>query len=138
MNIRGHMFHEIDIRVTKWMAANGIKILRISLGLIFLWFGALKFFPGMSPAEDLAINTISKMTFGFIPDAFIINGLALWEVLIGIGLIFGFMLRETLLLLYLQMIGTFMPVFLFPSEVFNIFPVSLTIEGQYNIKSIFF
>ena len=66
----------------------------------------------------------------------IINGLALWEVLIGIGLISGKFMRETLILLFLQMAGTFMPVFLFPEEVFTQFPYAPTLEGQYIIKNI--
>jgi hypothetical protein len=66
----------------------------------------------------------------------ILYGLAVWEVLIGLGLILNIFLRETLLLLYLQMIGTFTPVFLFPAEVFHVFPFSLTLEGQYIFKNL--
>ena len=40
---------------------------RIALGIVFLWFGALKFFPGLSPAHDLATRTIYTLTFGLIP-----------------------------------------------------------------------
>lgn len=118
------------------MAANGLRLLRWSIGIIFLWFGGLKFFEGLSPAEDIAINTIQKLTFSLVPSEVIIYGLATWEVLIGIGLVINRFLRETLLLLYVQMLGTFMPVFLFPSEIFAVFPFSLTIEGQYIIKNL--
>ena len=45
-------------------------------------------------------------------------------------------MRETLLLLFLQMIGTFTPIFLFPNEVFNQIPYAPTLEGQYIIKNI--
>lgn len=136
MNLRGKAFNKIDIAVTHWMAENGLKLLRISVGIIFFWFGVLKYFAGLSPAEDIASRTIETITFGLIPDQVILYGLASWEVLIGIGLLFNIFLRETLLLLYLQMIGTFLPVFLFPSEVFAVFPFSLTIEGQYIIKNL--
>ncbi len=122
--------------ITGWMAKNGLMLLRISIGIIFFWFGFLKFFEGMSPAEDLAIKTIDKLTFNLLPDKVIIYGLAVWEVLIGIGLIINRFMRATLLLLFLQMLGTFTPLFLFPQEVFYIFPVSLTIEGQYIVKNI--
>ena len=118
------------------MASKGLLFLRLSIGIIFLWFGFLKFFKGLSPAEDIATKTIRALTFGLIQDNIIIFGLALWEVLIGIGLIFKLFLRETLLLLFLQMIGTFMPLFLFPQEVFHIFPYSLTLEGQYIVKNL--
>lgn len=136
MNFRGKTFHKIDIRITKWMASKGLTLLRWSIGIIFLWFGALKFFDGLSPAQDLAIRTIGTLTFGLVPENIIIYGLATWEVLIGLGLLFNIFIRETLLLLYLQMIGTFLPVFFFPSEVFKIFPYSLTLEGQYIFKNL--
>ncbi len=127
---------KIESNVVEWMRKNGFFLLRVSLGIVFFWFGFLKFFPGVSPAQELAIRTISVMTFGLVPDMIIINGLALWEVLIGLGLISGKFMRETLILLFLQMAGTFMPVFLFPEEVFAHFPYAPTLEGQYIIKNI--
>jgi len=133
---RGNTFHKVDIAVTSWMARNGIPLLRYSIGIIFLWYGMLKFFQGASPAEDLAIRTIDALTFGFFSPKVIIISLALLETLIGIGLIFNLFLRETLLLLYLQMIGTFTPIFLFPEEFFTTFPYALTLEGQYIIKNL--
>lgn len=137
MNIlRNKTFHRVDLAVTQWMAANGLFLLRISIGLVFFWFGILKFFDGLSPAQDLAINTIKLLTFGIVPDPVIIYGLAAWEVLIGIGLLFNVFMRETLLLMYLQMLGTFTPMFLFPNEVFQVFPYSFTLEGQYIVKNI--
>lgn len=137
MNIyRGKLFNKIDPIVTGWMNRHGLRLLRISVGIVFIWFGVLKFFPGVSAAQDLAINTIKLLTFGLVPEWIIINGLALWEVLIGIGLISGKFMRETLLLLFLQMIGTFTPIFLFPSEVFTQIPYAPTLEGQYIIKNI--
>ena len=136
MNLRGQTFEKVDIKVTRWMKNNGLRLLRLSIGIIFFWFGFLKYFEGLSPAEDIATKTIDTMTFGILSEKVILYGLATWEVLIGVGLIFRIFLRETLLLLYLQMIGTFMPVFLFPDEVFAVFPYSLTIEGQYIIKNL--
>jgi len=117
------------------MAHYGILLLRISMGIIFLWFGALKFFPGLSPAADLATRTIERLTFGLIaPDVSILI-LAAWESLIGLGLIFGIFMRATLLLLFLQMLGTITPVFFFPQEVFTAFPYAPTLEGQYIFKN---
>lgn len=133
---RGNTFHQVDIAVTNWMARNGIPLLRYSIGIIFLWYGMLKFFHSASPAEDLAIRTIDTLTFGVFSPKVIIISLALLETMIGVGLIFNLFLREILLLLYLQMIGTFTPIFLFPEEVFTTFPYALTLEGQYIIKNL--
>ncbi len=124
-------FDKVDIYLTQWMAKYGLVTLRVGLGLIFLWFGALKFFPGLSPAEDLVRNTVYFVD----PDLFI-PVLATWEVLIGLGLIAGKFMRITLLLLFLQMPGTVLPVFLLPDVVWTQFPFGLTLEGQYIVKNL--
>jgi hypothetical protein len=41
-----------------------------------------------------------------------------------------------LLLLFVQMLGTITPLFLFPSETFSQFPWAPTLEGQYIIKNV--
>ena len=123
--------NEIDLKLTEWMAKYGLKILRIGLGVVFFWFGVLKFFPGLSPAENLVRNTI----YFIHPDLFI-PVLALWESIIGIGLITGKYMRFTLLLLFLQMPATAMPIFILPDVVWTAFPYGLTLEGQYIIKNI--
>lgn len=108
----------------------------MSLGIVFFWFGVLKFFPGLSPAQDLATRTIDILTFGLIPAHLSMLVLATWECLIGLGLIFGVFLRATLLLLFLQMLGTILPIFFFPQEVFTRIPYAPTLEGQYIIKNV--
>ena len=129
------LFDRLDIRITRWMGRYGILLLRISMGIVFLWFGALKFFPGLSPAAGLATITIERLTFGLIAPEVSIVILAVWESLIGLGLIFGVFMRATLLLLFLQMLGTISPVFLFPQEVFTAIPFAPTLEGQYIFKN---
>lgn len=131
-----NLFDRVDRALTAWMAANGIKLLRISLGFIFLWFGALKFIPGLSSAEELAVRTIAQLSFGLVSAEAARIILAAWESLIGIGLLFGRQLRLVLLLLWVQMLGTVTPLFLFPSEVFAVFPYAPTLEGQYILKNI--
>lgn len=130
------IFNQLDGILTTWMARYGIAFLRISLGLVFFWFGFLKFFPGLSPAQDLAARTINQLSFGVISSEAAVIILAVWECLIGLGLIFRVFMRATLLLLFLQMLGTFAPLFLFPREAFTHFPYAPTLEGQYIIKNI--
>ncbi|MFO7879783.1 MAG: DoxX family membrane protein [Bacteroidales bacterium] len=133
---RGTLFHRVDKKVTNWMADNAITLIRISIGIIFFWFGFLKFFPGLSPAENLAIKTIDTLTLGFFSEQLIIYGLAALESIIGLLLIFNVFLREALLLLFVQMIGTLIPLFLYPGEVFTVIPYGLTLEGQYIVKNL--
>jgi uncharacterized membrane protein YkgB len=123
-------FEAIDVRVTRWMARNGITLLRISLGVVFFWFGALKLVPGLSPAQGLIEQTIT-----FIPMSIFLPVLAIWEMAIGLGFITGKFMRVTILLLFLQMPGTLSPVFLRPDLVFTQFPFALTLEGQYIVKN---
>ena len=129
-------FERLDVAATTWMAGNAVRAIRISLGVIFFWFGVLKFFPGLSPAQELATKTISGLTFGLVPPNVTIYVLAAWECTIGLGLIFGVFLRATLALLFLQMLGTFSPLVLFPHEAFSHVPNAPTMEGQYIIKNL--
>lgn len=125
----------LDLRITSWMARNGVPLLRISLGIVFLWFGVVKFFPGLSPAQSLAGRTIEHLSFGIVQPSVSLPLLATWECVIGLGLITGIWMRLILLLLFLQMLGTLTPIFLFPEEVFYRVPYAPTLEGQYIIKN---
>jgi uncharacterized membrane protein YphA (DoxX/SURF4 family) len=129
-------FDSIDRKVTGGLATAAIPFLRVALGIAFLWFGALKLVPGLSPAQDLATRTTEVLTFGLVPAAVSLPVLAMWEVLIGLGLLTGRFLRATLLLLAVQMLGTMTPLLLFPAETFSVFPIAPTLEGQYIIKNL--
>lgn len=126
----------LDTRITATLARLAVPTLRIALGVVFLWFGVLKFFPNLSPAETLVGRTIEQLTLGVIPASTSLPVLAAWESVIGIGLIVGRGLRGVLLLLAVQMAGTFTPLLLFPNETFTTFPIAPTLEGQYIIKNI--
>lgn len=136
MDLKSGRLNKADRLITAWMADNGILLLRISLGVIFIWFGVLKFIPGLSSAEDIAGKTMEKLSLGLIPADTALILLAAWETLIGIGLISGKFLRETLLLLFVQMLGTITPLFLFPSDTFRYAPLVPSLEGQYIIKNL--
>ena len=125
------LFDRIDRKITRWMADYSLPILRFGLGVIFIWFGALKLFPGLSPAEDLVRNTIT-----FIDGDIFLPILAVWEMAIGFGFIIGKYMRLTILLLFLQMPGAASPLVLLPEAVWTSFPFGLTLEGQYIIKNL--
>ena len=129
-------FDRVDRGITAVLARSGLLVVRLSLGVVFLWFGVLKFVPGLSPAEVLAARTIEQLSGGLVGPALSVPVLAAWECLIGLGLLSGRFLRATLLLMGLQMIGTFTPLLLFPAETFTRFPYAPTLEGQYIIKNV--
>jgi len=113
-----------------------IFLLRMSLGVCFVWFGTLKFFPSVSPAEQLALMTIDLLTFGLIVPVVAIKLLALWEVLIGIGFIWGKKLEWTLGIFLVHMVLTFTPLVFFPDLCFTNPPYAFSLVGQYIVKNL--
>jgi uncharacterized membrane protein YphA (DoxX/SURF4 family) len=126
----------LDLAIVRWLARYSLPFLRIGMGIVFLWFGALKFFPDLSPATDLALRTIRVLTFGLIPGNISLVLLATLETAIGAGFLTGRYMRLTLGLLVFQMAGTLTPLALFPGEAFMVFPYAPTLEGQYIIKNL--
>jgi uncharacterized membrane protein YkgB len=121
----------LDRTIAGWMRQYGFFVLRFSLAIIFIWFGALKFFPGLSPAVDLV-----KRTVYWLPPEIFIPILAAWEVLIGLCLLVRPLVRVAILLLFLQMGGTFLPLVLLPEITWLRFPYAPTLEGQYILKNL--
>lgn len=119
---------------TKKMANNNGVL--VSIGIVYLWFGGLKFFTGVSPAETLAINTIDHLFLGKIPSNISIILLAFWETVIGLFLISNLFRKFTLLLALVHIVFTFTPLLFFPELTFTQVPFGLTILGQYIIKNI--
>lgn len=122
--------------VVQFIERNQFPLLRISIGILFIWFGALKFFPGVSPAEGLATKTVELLTFHLFPIAWIIPSLALLEVTLGLMLIFRINFKISFWLLIFHMVCTITPLFILKEITFNQFPFQLTIEGQYIVKNI--
>lgn len=125
-----------DARFTGFLARWSLPFLRVSLGVVFLWFGALKLFPGQSPAEALVADTTRILFFGLVPERAAVAAIGAWEVAIGAGLLAGRWLRLVLALLALQMVGAFSPLVLFPLETFVRPPLTPTLEGQYILKNV--
>ena len=123
-------FDRIDVRIASWMDKHGRLFLRYSLAIVFIWFGILKPL-GISPANELVRRTV----YWFEPEIFIplLGG---WEVAIGVCLLFRPLVRFAILLLFLQMPGTILPLILLPEVCFKQFPFGLTLEGQYIIKNL--
>ncbi|WP_412715610.1 DoxX family membrane protein [Streptomyces nanhaiensis] len=115
---------------------HGTAIMRVSVGLVFLWFGALKLFPATSPAEGVAVRAAMKLTFGLMQPDTVLMSLALCELAIGIGLTTGFLLRPALAAFFAHMTGVFSALFVLPGEMWQSDSVVPTMEGQYIIKNV--
>ena len=112
------------------------RLLCIGFGVMYFWFGALKFFPGLSPAEALAKATLDKLTLGLISSNISYTMLAIWEVTIGIFMLLNRPKRWIIYLTALHLLFTFTPLFLLPETTFGQPIYSLTLVGQYIIKNI--
>jgi uncharacterized membrane protein YkgB len=127
---------ELEARAVRWLARYSVTLLRISLGLVFLGFGFLKFFPGLSPAEPLAGRTLDILTFGLVPERAGLVLVAGLESAIGLLLLTGVWQRLALGLLAIELIGIMSPIILLPGEMFRSFPFAPTLAGQYVIKDV--
>ncbi|WP_433162376.1 DoxX family protein [Kribbella sp. CA-247076] len=120
-------------KLADWLGRQSVDILRVSLGLIFLGFGVLKFFPGASPAEALVMRTVDTLTLGIVEGRNAVLLTALMECFIGLTLMTGKFLRTGLLVLGLSLVGIMSPLVLFFGDLF---PGTPTLEAQYVLKDI--
>ena len=111
-------------------------LMAIAIGFVYIWFGTLKFFPGISPAEELGINTIHRLTQGLLSDTVAIYLLAALEVVIGLFLVLNLFKRQILYLAIGHIVFTFTPLLFFPSEAFRWAPLVPTLLGQYIGKNV--
>jgi putative oxidoreductase len=121
-------------RVTDVLTAHSITVLRVSLGLVFLVFAAFKFVSGASPAEDLAVATVGKLTFGLVSGSAALLLTALTETIIGLTLLTGRFVKVGLVVLAGALIGIMSPLVLFPDQMWS--GNGPTLTGQYVFKDI--
>jgi uncharacterized membrane protein YphA (DoxX/SURF4 family) len=124
----------VDAAAHRWLVANSIMLLRVSLGAVFLGFGVLKLFPGVSPAQNLVEATTHILTFGLVPGSVALVGVAVLECTIGLCLISGRALRGAIYLLGIQLVGILSPVVLLAPRLFMGPHNAPTLEGQYVLK----
>lgn len=127
-------FERIDRQIIQRMKVLSIPVMRFSFAVIFVWFGILKPF-GLSAAEGLLKATVKWLPFGS-PELWL-PIIGWWEVVIGICFLFEKTTRIAILLLFLQMVGTFMPLVFLPEVTFQENNYLLpTLEGQYIVKNL--
>src|SRR5215467_1977487 len=105
-----------EIAISSRMKRHGYRLLRIAMGIIFIWFGALKPF-GLSPAEALVARATA-----WIPLPGFLYILAAWEVAIGVCFLYRPLLRWGVVLLFLHMPGTLLPLITLRDATFVRFP----------------
>lgn len=120
-----------DDRVTRWLRRWSLPALRISVAVVFVWFGALKVLD-VTPVTDLVADTV----YWFDPD-WVVPALGWLEIVVGFGLLLRVALRPVLALFALQMVGTFLVLVVQPDLAFQDGnPLLLTTEGEFVIKNL--
>ncbi len=129
-----------EAAIHRWLMHYSITALSISMGIVIFGFGILKYFPGVSPAQDLVLATTRALTFGLVPavvpDSVAMVLLATVECAIGVSLITGRALRVTIYLLGLWVLGILSPLVVLPARLFSGPDHMPTLEGQYVLKDL--
>ena len=128
LHFENHVHHRLVL--------HGITALRIAVGAVFLAFGVLKYFPGVSPAQNLTEATTHILFLGLIPGSVAIVMIATLECFIGICLLTGRWMRLALWLLAIEFVGILAPVFVLPGRLFAGPDHAPTLEGQYVLKDV--
>jgi putative oxidoreductase len=125
------LIDRVDLVIIPFLRRSAVPLLRVSLGVVFVWFGMLKILD-VSPVADLVANTV----YWFDPETFV-TVLGVFEVTVGVLLLLGRALRLTLLLFVLQMVGTFLTFVILPGVTFRDGnPFLLTVEGEFVVKNL--
>jgi uncharacterized membrane protein YphA (DoxX/SURF4 family) len=126
----------VEAACHRWLLAHSIAILRVSLGAVFLAFGVLKFFPGVSPAQSLVERTTDILMLGLVPGGVALVLVAAMECIIGLCLISGRAMRGAISLLGIALIGILSPLVLLTGRLFDGPHGAPTLEGQYVLKDL--
>lgn len=131
-----------EVAVHHWLMRYSLTVLRVSMGLVIFGFGVLKYFPGVSPAEDLVLATVRVLTLGLVPalvpNSVVMVLVATVECVIGLSLIAGRGLRGSIYLTTLWIMGILSPLVLLPGRLFSGPYHAPTLEGQYVLKDLVF
>ncbi|MCX2947425.1 DoxX family protein [Lentzea sp. NEAU-D7] len=122
-------------RLARFARESGVPLLRIGLGVVYLWFGVLKLFPGGSPAQDLVERTVSALTFGVVHGDVARMSAAISEIGIALVVLSFRAPRSCAVLLIGHVVLVSTPLVLFPGEMWS-GPLQASFEAQYILKNL--
>lgn len=125
-------YKTIDLRLINFFRRTFIPVARVSVFVIFFWFGVLKILQ-LSPAGPMAQELVAKTVGSQYFDALFLI-LALLECLVGILFLFPKATRLVIPLLLVHMLIVCSPLLIVPGYTWQSFLVP-TLEGQYIIKN---
>jgi uncharacterized membrane protein YphA (DoxX/SURF4 family) len=136
MRVICQWFVRLENVIHRELIRHSTDVLRVAVGAVFLGFGVLKLFPGVSPAESLVIATTDKLTLGLVPGHAALVVIATLECFIGVCMLAGRWMRLAIWLLALQFVGILSPLVLLPARLFGGPHHAPTLEGQYVLKDV--
>lgn len=110
--------------------------LRLSAGFVYFYFGFVKFYPDLSPAELIAGQTLIRLSMSWLDAATALWWLAVIECVIGLSFLFNYGMKWMFFIFMAHQISTFVPLFMFPELMFKFVPFAPTLEGQYIFKNL--
>lgn len=130
-----HLIHSIlahHDRATTFLNRHSIALLRVALGVVFIWFGALKL-TGATPVTELVLRSVPFIA----PPAWLVPALGVFEVAIGLCLLLGAALAVVLPLFVGHMVATFSVLVTQPDIAFiDHDPLMLTVVGEFVVKNL--
>jgi uncharacterized membrane protein YphA (DoxX/SURF4 family) len=124
---------QLEAASVNWAAHHSLRLLQIGYGVVFLWFGVVKLFPGMSATESLTAALVPVENFAL---AYALLGVS--DMIVGLGLISGRMQRLSIALSMIIMVGSLFSYALRPDLMFTSAPFALTLAGQHMLKNLIF
>lgn len=125
----------VDESTSKWMGKHGVLCLRVAMGVLYVWYGALKYFPGGGDDfREFSGRIIERLSLGLIQPLAGAMVLATLECLIGLGLLAGRLPRTVLALILLHLGMMCTPLFFEPESIWSRFPFMLTLTGKFMIR----
>lgn len=119
-------------RAVHLLRRGSLPALRVALGFVFVWFGALKVF-GVTPVAQLVLDTVPFIE----APAWIVPAMGVFEVAVGLWLMSGIGLRLLLPVYAAHMLATFGVLVIQPELSFlNGNPLLLTTEGEFVVKNL--
>lgn len=123
----------VEDRTVDILRIVSVPMLRIAIGVVFVWFGALKL-SNDTPVADFVANTLP-----WFNRVWLVPALGLFEVLIGLALMSGRFVTLVCVALVAHLTGTFLSLIMQPSVTFQHGnPLMLTTEGEFVVKNLVF
>jgi len=124
------LLQHIDATLIRFFQRYGHRVHRISLGVLYVWFGLLK------PLGHKTTTSVLAQTIYWGDPEVMVLVLGWWEVAIGVCLLVRPLIRVAIFLLALRLPGILLAFVLEPTTLFVSFPFAPTPEGQYLIKDL--